>query len=250
MNKQGQGSGNLSRAILLWVGWLLCDFVVAAEPIRVQVQQTIIELRSGPGRTFPVVNVALPDDWLIIEQQQTQWLQVVTERQNRGWMAVEALPQTRTAAGLSGQPLAEHLVGSPWMGAVTLGDFGGASLLGILLGYQWNDYLLSELVVQQSLGDFAENTLYALQITHRALPDKNWRPLFTLGTGKLITHPQTTLVSGTDRDDDFFKMAAGISRRLNATLSLRAEYQNLLVLTSRKDNPRIDAWTLSITNQF
>jgi hypothetical protein len=238
------------NVFMLLLSWIFFHPLHAAEPLRLQVQQKTIELRTGPGRAFPVINVALSGDWLIIQQQQTQWVQVSTDRQNKGWISVIDLQHLRTMDGLSGQPLATHLVGSPWIGAVTLGDFGGAHLLGVLLGYQWNDYLVSEWVVQQSLGDFAENTLYALQITHRSLPDNNWCPLFTLGTGKLITHPQTTLVSSTDRDDDFFKMAVGVSRRLNATLSLRAEYQNLLILTSREDNPRIDAWTLSISNRF
>jgi hypothetical protein len=222
----------------------------AADDIKLQVHDHLIDLRSGPGSAFPIINVALPGDWLHIKQQQTQWVQVVSARQQPAWMPVSALAQMRSAEGLSGQALVEHLVGSPWMGAVTIGDFGGASLLGFLVGYQWNDYLVSELVVQQSLGDFAENSLYALQITHRSLPDENWCPLFTLGIGKLITHPQTTLVSSRDRDDDFLKLAVGVNRRLNKTLSVRGEYQNLLLLTSRDDNPRIDAWTLSITNQF
>ncbi len=241
---------NHGRVIGLLLGWLFCQVLCAADNISLQVQEKFIDLRSGPGSTFPIINVVLPGEWLQVQQQQTQWVQVLTERHDKGWMSVAALAQTRSADGLSGQPLAEHLVGSPWLGAVTLGDFGGASLLGVLIGYQWNAYLVSEVVVQQSLGDFAENSLYALQITHRSLPDKKWCPLFTLGTGKLITHPQTTLVSSADRDDDFLKLAVGVNRRLNATLSLRAEYQNLLVLTSREDNPRVDAWTLSITNQF
>ena len=65
----------------------------------VQISDPYIELRSGPGRGYPIFFVAPRNDWIEIELRHTDWFRIRTEDDKVGWVSRQQLESTLTAAG-------------------------------------------------------------------------------------------------------------------------------------------------------
>ena len=74
-----------------WFG-LIMIFVLVAPALaqQVVVQKDYVDLRTGPGRGYPVVEVALKDDSLQLLMQRTGWVKVQF-RQQQLWLAAADL---------------------------------------------------------------------------------------------------------------------------------------------------------------
>ncbi len=66
---------------------------------RLQVTDPYIELRTGPGRGFPVFFVAPREQWIAVELRRTDWYRVRTEDGKVGWVHRQQLETTLTQAG-------------------------------------------------------------------------------------------------------------------------------------------------------
>src|SRR4029453_8919744 len=71
----------------------------AASPDRLQVAEPSLELRTGPGRGYPVFFVAARGEWIEIELRHTDWYRVRTEGGKAGWVTRRQLETTLPAGG-------------------------------------------------------------------------------------------------------------------------------------------------------
>ena len=83
---------------------LLCALPASAQDTapaseRVQIADPYIELRTGPGRGYPVFFVAEKRQWVSIELRRTDWYRVRAEGGQVGWVQRSQLETTLTAAG-------------------------------------------------------------------------------------------------------------------------------------------------------
>ena len=65
----------------------------------VQISDPYIELRTGPGRGYPIFFVAPRSEWIEIELRHTDWFRIRTEDDKVGWVSRQQLESTLTAAG-------------------------------------------------------------------------------------------------------------------------------------------------------
>ncbi len=211
----------------------------------VVVSDPYIELRTGPGRGYPIFYVAAQGDRITVLKEHTEWYKVRTPRGKEGWANVS---QMRSTLDLDGQPIEFPSYGMDdfehrrWEVGFSGGDFGGANLLSLRTAFAFTPNISTELTAAQILGDYSDGYLGSAAIVMTPFP--NWRisPFFGIGTGVVHIDPQTTVVQAQDRTDEIAHVSGGINVYLSRRFILRMEYKRHTVLTSRDDNQEIDEW--------
>jgi hypothetical protein len=232
--------------------WLLAALVLMSvatvharyEP-EVVVADPYIELRTGPGRGYPIFYVAAQGDQIRILKERTEWYKVRTPRGKEGWVDVNQMRQTLDLNG--------EAIDFPSYGIADFerrrfelgfsgGDFGGASLVSLRGAFSWTPTLSTELTASQIFGDYSDGWMGSASIVMTPFPAWRVAPFFNIGTGVVHIDPQTTIVQAEDRTDEIVHVGVGTNIYLSRRFILRMEYRRHTVLTSRDDNEEIDEW--------
>ncbi|TCI03762.1 hypothetical protein EZV61_09500 [Corallincola luteus] len=229
-------------------GW----FSAEEQALALQVAEPYIELRTGPGRGFPVFHVVERGGEVVIEKRRTDWVKVRTPRDKSGWVRAEDMEKT-----LADGELVSFNRGSfdsfqqrRWEGGFSGGDLEGANLLSAYIGYAFTENLAIEITGNKALGDVSDTTLLDIGLVHQPFPDWRISPFFGIGAGLISTDPHSSLVETEDRDDETLHATAGARIYLARRFMLRAEYRQYMVLTDRDDNEELEAWKLGVSVYF
>jgi hypothetical protein len=209
------------------------------------VADPFIELRTGPGPGYPVFHVVDRGQTIEVEKRRTDWFRVRTDRGLAGWVRVEQLERTFNTAGALTEivdPDEADFAGRRFELGVQLGDFGGASSLGMYGAWHFNRYVAAELRAADLSGSFSDGWLAVGNVVMQPFPEWRLSPFVMLGTGVVRVEPKATLVQTEDRTDQVGHVGIGLRAHLTKRLLLRGEYSNYLVFTSRDDNEDVDEW--------
>ncbi|MBT8136102.1 MAG: SH3 domain-containing protein [Gammaproteobacteria bacterium] len=222
-------------------------------PWVVSVADNYLEMRSGPGRGYPVFHTVENAATVTVIKQRTGWYKVRAERDITGWVASADLEKMHEVDGspvnLARSSL-DQLVEHRWRAGFTTGDFGGANVLSLYGGYNLTPNLSVELAFGQALGPFAENVMATASVVHQFVPQRRLTPFFSLTGGMIRTDPAATLVRTEDRTDQLAAAGAGVRAWITRQFVFRAEYRSYVVFTSRDDNQEIDEWKAGFTFYF
>lgn len=204
------------RARFMLYAWaLLCavNFAPAAlaadEPERLVVADPYIELRTGPGRGFPIHHVAAREERIEILLRHTDWFKVRTENGKEGWVNRKQLETTLTESGgkktfrdvLVDDYLQRRLeLGAAW------GRFKAEPMLKVWTAYRFTDTLSVEATIGQVQGVFSGTDFWHLNVNVEPWSDKRLSPFFGLGFGNFKNIPNASLVAATPTNA---KMANG-----------------------------------------
>lgn len=238
----------LNLFILIWL-WLLADMAYGAEIYReVQIADSYIELRTGPGRGYPVFLVIERGEYISLLKRKTDWFKVRTANRQEGWVDRAQLELTLMSEGERTkieEVAMTDFINHRWEAGVTGGDYGGASVITLYGGYAFTHHLSGELSLSQAVGEYSSSVSAKAGVL--AYPFPQWRvsPFFTLGAGMISTDPHTTLVRTSDRNDPTANVGVGMQTYLTHRFVLRAEYNNYVVFSATNDhdhNEDIDEW--------
>ena len=157
-------------------------------PHKIVVADPYIELRTGPGRGYPVFHVVDRGAEITIVKRRTDWFEVRTDRGVEGWVHEEQLARTMESSGepvMIASPSWDDYAGRHWEMSVGFGDFDGASSVSLTGAYRLSANLSAELLTSHISGDFSDGWLAALRLVHTPFPEWRISPYFTLGTGVL-----------------------------------------------------------------
>jgi len=212
---------------------------------RVVVSDPYIELRTGPGKGYPIFYVAAQGDEVVVLKSRTDWYKVRTPRDKEGWVHRSEMRHT---LDLAGEPIDFGELGlgdfsnRRWELGFNGGDFGGANSLTGYLGYALTPNITLQIEGTQILGEFSDGVIASANILMYPFPKWRLSPYFTIGTGIITTKPHTTIVAAEDREDEIAHAGVGANLYLSDRFMLRMEYKRHTVLTSRDDNEEIDQW--------
>jgi len=218
----------------------------AREYLQVFVSEPYLELRTAPGRGYPVFQVVERGESVDVLKRSTDWFKVRTERGIEGWASYRDMLRTHLA---DGAPFTFNLGDRAGFtdhrfeaGVFGYGDFGGASEVSGYGSFSLNPNLAVELAIGEFLGHSANGTTIDLGLAHVFLPEKRISPFVTLGTGYVQTQPKATLVRPLDRNDQSAYVGGGLRLYLTRRLFLRGEYKEHLIFTKSNANQQVDEW--------
>ncbi len=219
----------------------------------VSVAEAYLELRTGPGRGYPIYHVVDRGESVDIIKRRTDWFLVRTDRGKEGWVDRGQMELTLQTTGSSlsfSQANQEDFTNAKWETGVLAGDFGGANIVSLYGGYSLNPNVSIEVWGSQILGNFSNGWMASANVVHEAWPDWRISPFFTLGGGVIHTSPKSTIVQGEDRTDQVAHVGAGFRVYATRRFVLRAEFKSYVVFTSRDENEEVEEWKVGFAFFF
>ena len=251
-NSKGLSAFHWYRFILLTSLILLLSIPQgdAAEYPRVIVADPFIELHTGPGVGYPIYHVVERHEWVEVMKRKTDWFKVKDREGFEGWVLIDQMEQTLSAPGVHTQfkkIAAKHFGERHFEGGVQFGDFEGAALMSVYLGYDFNSNLAIEVEGGQASGNYSSTTLGRLSLVSTPFP--NWRlsPFFTVGGGYLKTQPKKSFVFSEGRSDYFADVGLGFRYYLSRRLFFRADVKQNIVFIDNDNNGDFLEWKLGFS---
>jgi hypothetical protein len=237
---------------------LLCALPVFAQDIapateRVQIADPYIELRTGPGRGYPVFFVAEKRQWISIELRRTDWYRVRAEGGQVGWVQRKQLETTLTEAGtaktfrdmLMDDYLNRRLeLGASW------GRFEREPMLKIWTAYRLSDTLAVEATLGQVQGLYSGTSFWQIGLSSEPWSDQRFSPFFGIGVGRFSNAPNLSLVAATPTDANQAQVALGMRWYFSRRFVGRLDYTRATAFLSDERNGEYRALTAGLSFFF
>lgn len=194
---------------------------------RLQVTDPYIELRTGPGRGYPVFFVAARNEWIAIELRHTDWYKVRTDGGKVGWVNRQQLQTTLTAAGerksFRDILLDDYLSRRVQLGAAW-GRFKSEPMLKLWTSYRLSETLSVEGTLGQVQGVFSGTDFWHIDLLAEPWSDRRFSPFVGIGMGKFKNFPNLSLVGAATTDAKLANATLGVRYHLSDRFVLRADY--------------------------
>lgn len=220
---------------------------------RVQITDPYIELRTGPGRGYPVFFVAARAEWVRIELRFTDWYKVSTESGKEGWVHRRQLDSTLTEAGSAKTfrdiALDDYLQRRVELGAAW-GRFKSEPMLKLWSSYRLSDTLSMEGTIGQVQGLFSGTDFWHVNLQVEPWSDQRWSPYFGIGVGKFKNIPNGSLVGAIVTDAKLAHAGIGLRYHLSERFVLRADYALYTAFVADSRSTEYRAFTAGLSFFF
>lgn len=194
---------------------------------RLQVAEPYLELRTGPGRGYPVFFVVEKAQWVAVELRRTDWYRVRAEGGQLGWVQRSQLETTLTAAG-SAKTFRDLLLDDYLKRRVEFsggwGRFKGEPMLRLGLQARLADTLGAELTVGQVQGLFSGTDFWHVSLVSEPWSDRRFSPYFAVGLGQFRNIPNSSLVDATITDAKLAHASLGLRWHLSERFTARLDW--------------------------
>jgi Bacterial SH3 domain len=202
----------------------------AANEERLQVTAPYLELRSGPGRGYPVFYVVERQQWVNVELRHTDWYRVRAERGQTGWVQRRELESTLTESGAQAggsqtfrDVLLEDFLHRRIEFGAAGGRFKGEPVSKLWLQYKFSDAVGAEFSVGQVQGVFSGSTWWHVGLTSEPWSHLRWSPFFSIGLGKFSNVPNASLVNATKASGKLGQATLGLRWYLTERFTARLD---------------------------
>ena len=228
------------------VALLLCVLALTASASeRVQIADPYIDIRTGPGRGYPVFQVAEQHEWIEVLKRRTQWIKVRTRRGREGWVYRQQLARTLDETGeyVAMEDIGQEDYFRPHGEVgVLLGELDGITALTVMAGYTFTENLQLNLAWTEAQSELASNRFISLGIQHHLYPRWRLSPYVLMGAGVVDIEPRTVLVAPDNSSERAVHAGFGVRAWLTRSFVFRTEYRNWVVLTDSNDNDEFEEW--------
>jgi hypothetical protein len=220
---------------------------------RLQIADPYIELRSGPGRGFPIFFVAQRNAWIAVELRHTDWFRVRTDDGKVGWVSRQQLETTLVAGGLQKTfrdvMLDDFLNRKVQLGAAW-GEFHGEPMLKTWLSYRMSETLSAEATIGQVQGVFSGTDLWHVDLLAEPWSDQRFSPFVGIGFGKFFNFPNQSLVGAETTRANLANAVVGVRYYLTQRFVLRGDWTLYTVFVNDAKTNEYRAWTLGVSFFF
>ncbi len=233
--------------------FLAAAVTARAEGLRVTVADPYLELRTGPGRGFPIFHVVERGETVEVEKRRTDWFQVIDTNGREGWVHRGQMAETLVPAGVKMEiddPSREDFGAHRREVGMLIGDYGGSNVVTVYGAYAFNEHLSGELALAHLLGNFSDGQYATIGVTHVPVPEWRIQPFLSMGAGVIRIQPKGTLVGTPDRTDQVAYAGIGVRAYLARRFIIRGEYKEYVVFTDRDENEEDIEWKLGFAFFF
>jgi len=222
------------------------------KPIELQIEASYIELHSGPGIGYPVLNVIEKGELVEVLVKRTRWLKIKDQRNNIGWLNQNDLfGLTQQGKKIVQSELTiTDFQNRDYEVGVMYGDFEGADFYNIYLNYTLSPVFSAEVSAGKAQGTISDSDLFEVMLISQPFPELVVIPYLGIGSGIINTKPHSVLADSEKRQDTLMAAAIGLKYHLARNFLLRAEYKYSLVLTNRDENEKVQVWKLGFSVFF
>ncbi len=212
-----------------------------------------LDLRTGPGRGYPVTQFVARGVRLVVLFRRTDYFKVRTSRGIEGWAAARDLQNALLADGSKftldlGDRAGFQSHG--WELGAFAGDFDGANLVSFYGARSVNDNLKLELSASQYLGEQRSGWMVEAGVSHVFAPEWRLSPFVALGGGLFRVDKDAQRPNLVDRTDQSAYAGLGLRFYLTRRFFLRGEFKERIVFTSRNDNEELKEWKVGLAFFF
>jgi hypothetical protein len=248
------GPLRIASLVALCCALLLLGMRAQAAPAeRLQVSDPFVEIRTGPGRGYPIFYVAARDEWIEVLLRYTDWYRVRTESGREGWVHRLQLESTLTAAGartaFRDVLLDDYLKRRTEAGAAW-GLFESEPMLKLWASYRLADILSVEGSIGQVQGVYSGSELWQLGLVAEPFADRRLSPFFGIGFGRFSNVPNASLVDNSTTDANLAYAVIGLRYYLTRRFVARLDYTLYTAFVSDSSTDRYGAFTAGISFFF
>lgn len=194
-----------------------------ADDRTITVADPYVELHTGPGRGYPVAQVAARGERLVLLLRHTDWVQVRTERGVEGWVPRRQLQGSLVAAGAPTMNAGSESSPYAFEGGAAFGRFKGEPMLKGFVAWRFTPRFTLEGTVAQVQGLYAGTDLWHLDLHSEPWAGQRLSPSLGIGFGRLRNLPNASLVAGSLTDATLANVSLGLRWRVGERWFLRTD---------------------------
>lgn len=231
--------------------------VAGANIMELLVIDPYAELRTGPGRGYPIFYAVEQGESIQVVARRPGWFEVRTANGQTGWTSARELSRTMLASGapadLPSVSYGDYLRRS-WQvgirsGTFVDGELDGSDTFSAVVGYRINSWLGIELEVGKIFNNDVRGTSYGLNAVIE--PFNYWRlsPFISLGLGELDIDSQPKQVPLSIDSADFETYSLGGNYYLGRNFLIQASYR-WHSIDADVDTERVQSWSIGFNAFF
>lgn len=225
-----------------------------SERIQLSVIDSYIELHSGPGRGYPIINTIEQGDQVNVYKRRGNWYLVSDRRLREGWVPQEKLARTIASTGLpAALPEVHHgdYLAQKFNIGFALGQQDDDETASVLLGYRLFSFLSVEAEIGQVFADDVEGYSYGGSLLLEPIKSLAFTPFISHGYGKQKFQQKETLNVGrnNDFDSDYRFTGAGINYYIGLNFVVRGEYRKVHI-SGDNGSTSNSAWRIGFSSFF
>lgn len=225
--------------------------------LRLEVIDPYAELRTGPGRGYPVFYAVEQGETVEILTQRPGWYEVRVAAGRTGWTSTGELSRTMQATGvpadLPSVSFGDYLRRS-WevglqAGRFTSGELDGADTFSATAGYKLFSWLDLELELGKFYDDDVRGSYYGLNAKIEPFSESRLSPFLAVGAGTMDVDSQPKLVPLSIDSSDYTNYSLGANYYLGRNFVVQGGYRWFVVDTDI-DTERLGAWSIGFNAFF
>ena len=220
---------------------------------RLTVADPFLEMRTGPGRGYPVFFVVARGQAVVVELRHTDWYKLRAEGGQLGWVHRSQLESTLTAAGSSKTfrdiAIDDYLARRVQFGGAW-GRFKSEPMLKLYASYKLSDTLSVEANLGQVQGVFSGTNFWHVSLHSEPWSDQRLSPFFGVGVGQFKNFPNQSLVGATITDAKLAHAIVGARYHLTDRFILRADWALYTAFVSDQRSTEYRAVTAGVSFFF
>ena len=223
----------------------------AARHVELIVKRPYFEMRTGPGRGYPVFYVVARGEKLTVLYSRTDWYKVRAPRGVEGWTRRDELAGTTLASGapapIPGYPdFATHR----WEIGAGYGVYNRQNLVTAYADYALTTSLDAELVVQQAFGTLDNRYVATIGLRHTFVPEWRWiSPTAGIGTGYQYTEGKVP-PKPLETSNQLAYVSLGARGFITRRFMWRVDWRSYVVFTHQNSNEEPEEWKFGLAVFF